>query len=351
MRNTSFNRRQVLGGLSIGMLGAATGSTLLNPAAAFAQSGTPEVTDLELISVRDPQHSAQIAIATELGLFRAEGVNVSVNYTVNGPDVPSLAASGKIKLISTALDQVASLHEKGLDFRWLMKVSDISNTQGVVIGNNSGINAPADLAGKRIGMYSGAAVELAILNMCKAYDIDFSSLKFLNIEPPEQALALSRGDIDVMACWEPYVSNAASFGGRVYFTGNKSYIDDPDNPTPVNWLQLSTGLTTTPEFIQQAPNTLRAVMRAILKANDMIAANVDEVVAPISRNLGIPAEGLAAILRKNDYSPVIDERIMEGYPVYQDWAISRGYLQTGAAVKDMLDLSLLRDINPSAVKI
>lgn len=330
---------------------AAAVNAAFGSVSAFAQAGKPEIAELEIISVRDPQHSAQFAIAKELGLFEAEGVSVTLNYTVNGPDLPSLAASGQVNVLGSALEQVASLREKGLDFKWIMKLSDISNTQGVVIGNNSGIKAPADLAGKRIGMYTGAAVELAIINMCKAYNVDHSTLKYLNIEPPEQALALARGDIDVMACWEPYVTNAASIGGRLYFTGSKSYIEDPQNPKDVNWLQLSTGLTTTPKFAAQAPNTLRALMRAVLKANDMIAANVDDVVAPISKNLGIPPEGLAGILRKNEYSAVIDKRITEGYPIYQDWAISRGYLKTGSPIADMLDLALLREMKPDAVNI
>ncbi|SKA34222.1 ABC transporter substrate-binding protein [Consotaella salsifontis] len=345
------DRRVLLKGMAMGLLGAVA-APVLRPSRVFAQSqATPEIAELELISVRDPQHSAQIAIAQEMGYFADEGLDITLNYTVNGPDLPSLAASGRVQVLASAMEQVASLREKGLDFKWIMKLSDISNTQGVVIGNNAGIDKPADLAGKRVGMYAGAAVELAVLNMCKAYGIDFDSLKFVNIEPPEQALALMRGDIDVMACWEPYVSNAAKMGGRLYFTGSKSYIDNPDDPKPVNWLYLSTGLTTTGEFLDKAPNTLRAMMRALFKANEMLATDVDAAVAPISKNLGIPSEGLADILRMNDYSPVVDQRLMDGYPVYQDWAISRGYLTTGAPLSELLDLSLLKDMKPDAVKI
>lgn len=343
----SVSRRSLLKGATA-LAGATAASRFMGPA--FAQAAL-ETTDLELISVRDPQHSAQIALAQELGFFEEAGLNVTVNYTVNGPDLPSLAASGRVQILASALEQLASLREKGIDFKWVMKLSDISNTQGVVIGNKSGINQPADLAGKRVGMYSGAAVELAILNMCKDYDIDFASLQFVNIEPPEQAMALMRGDIDVMACWEPYVSNAAKMGGRVYFTGSQSYIEDPTTPKSVNYLYLSTGLATTGDFIEANPNTLKALIGALAKATDLIVSDPQGTVEPIARNLGIPADGLLAILQANDYSPIVDNRVIEGYPVYQDWAISRGYLKTSAPVADLLDMSLLREVLPDAVRI
>ncbi|MCX5478069.1 NrtA/SsuA/CpmA family ABC transporter substrate-binding protein [Kaistia geumhonensis] len=351
MDHFAANRRSFLAGLGISAAGLAFGGALLPRRGFAAEGGKPEVTSLEIISVRDPQHSAQLALAKELGYFSDEGLDVTLNYTVNGPDLPSLAASGKVQVLSSALEQVAALREKGLDFKWVMKLSDISNTQGVVIGNNSGIEKPADFAGKRIGMYKGAAVELAILNMTKAYGIDFGSLQFINMEPPEQALALMRGDIDVMACWEPYVSNAAKMGGRPYFTGSRSYVDGADDPKAVNWLNLATGLTTTGDFIKSSPNTLAALMRAVLKANDLLATDVNAAVDPIARNLGIPKDGLADILSKNEYDTVIDARLMDGYPVYQDWAISRGYLTTGAPMSELLDLSLLRQVKPDAVKI
>lgn len=350
MNQLVSSRRRVLQGLGLGLAGIAAGGVFGSRAFA-ADNGKPEVAALEIISVRDPQHSAQLALAKELGYFTDEGLDVTLNYTVNGPDLPSLAASGKVQVLSSALEQVAALREKGLDFKWIMKLSDISNTQGVVIGKNSGIKKPADLAGKRIGMYRGAAVELAILNMTKAYGIDFNSLQFINMEPPEQALALMRGDIDVMACWEPYVSSAAKMGGQLYFTGSRSYVEDPANPKPVNWLNLATGLTTTGDFINTSPNTLRALMRAILRANALLASDVDSAVAPIAKNLGIPTDGLADILRMNEYDTIIDARLMEGYPVYQDWAIGRGYLTKGAPMTELLDLSLLKEVKPEAVKI
>ena len=344
----SLNRRSFIKhtASAAGLLGA--GSLL--PRSAIA-AGTPEITSIEVISVRDPQHSAQLALALENGLFAEEGLDVTANYTVNGPDLPSLAASGQVEVLCAAMEQVASLRLRGLDFQWVMKLSDISNTQGVVVGDNSGVTTPADLAGKRVGMYAGASVELAIENMCKEYGVDFASLQFINMEPPEQALALMRGDIDVMACWEPYVSNAARNGGRVYFTGSKSYVESPEQPVDVNWLYLATGLTVTGDVLAAAPNTVRALMRAMLRANEIIINDPATAAAPIAKGLGIPPDGLEAILRANDYRPDLDERLAAGYPIYIDWAVSRGFLEAFVPLEEILDTSLLAELAPGSVRI
>lgn len=349
MDQTGLNRRTLLSGVAA--ISAAMSASSVFPRFALAQGEVPEVTALEIISVRDPQHSAQLAVALENGFFADEGLDISANYTINGPDLPSLAASGRVQVLFSAMEQIASLRLRGLDFRWLMKLSDISNTQGVVIGNNSGITSPADLSGKRIGMYAGASVEFAIDSMCKAHGIDFSSLKFINMEPPEQAIALMQGNIDVMACWEPYVSAAARSGGRLYFTGSKSYIESPDNPQDVNWLYLATGLATTGEFLTQAPNTLKAMMRALMRANDLIINDPAEAVAPIAKGLGIPSEGLEQILQANDYRPDLDERLAVGYPAYIKWAVERKFLNDFVPLNDFLDRQLLQEIAPDAVKI
>ncbi|MCP8896518.1 ABC transporter substrate-binding protein [Shinella daejeonensis] len=342
-------RRDVLRrATSLSVLAAASA---VMPSLGQAQELPAEITSFEIISVRDPQHSAQLALALESGFFKEEGLDVTANYTVNGPDLPSLAASGQVKVLCSAMEHVASLRLRGLDFKWIMKLSDISNTQGVVIGEGAGINKPQDLSGKRVGMFRGASVELAIENMCKAHGIDFKSLQFINMEPPEQAIALMRNDIDVMACWEPYVSNAAKVGGRLYFTGAKSYIDSSDAPTDVNWLYLATGLSASSDMRAQAPNTLFRVMRAMMRASKLIIEDPAAAAPVVAKGLGIPPEGLDTILRANDYRPDFDERLAAGYPDYIRWAVERKFMDSSVPLDDILERSFLTKIAPQAVRI
>ena len=160
-----------------------------------------------------------------------------------------------------------------------------------------------------------------------------------------------QGDIDVMACWEPYVANAARSGGRLYFTGSQSYVEDAQTPKDVNWLYLATGLTTSGDFLEEAPNTLKAMMRAMIRANEIIINDPAAAVDPIARGLGIPTDGLEGILKANDYRPDLDQRLATGYPDYIKWAVERGFLDEFVPLDDIVDTSLLSEVAPGSVKI
>lgn len=344
-----FSRRSFFRGAAL--LGAAAAAPIGLSACAGSSTGSGGSGQVTVWSVKDPQHSAQLVYAAETGLFEQEGLDVEVSYIVNGPDLPSLAASGEIGLMSATVDMVASLREQNVDFSWLMKLSEISNTQGVVLAADSGISSPAELAGRRMGMYKGAAVELAVLNMAEANGVDFGAIEFVNLEPPEQMSALLRGDIDAMACWEPFIGNAVGSGGTKYFTGNRSFITGVE--TPVDWLYLTTGLTASASFMEQSPDVITAVMRACLAATEAINADTPAAAAVIAGPLDIPEEQLLPILQANSYDSVIDRRFVAGWTDYLTWAAApqQQFLRQNWNPLDLTDFTLFETLDPDAVQI
>lgn len=345
----SFSRRSFFRGAAL--LGAAVAAPVGLSACAGSSPSSGGSGSVKVWSVKDPQHSAQLVYAAETGLFAKEDLDVEISYIVNGPDLPSLAASGEINLMSATVDMVASLREQDVDFSWLMKLSEISNTQGVVLGADSGISNPGELAGKRMGMYKGAAVELAVLNMAAANGVDFDSIEFVNLEPPEQMSALLRGDIDAMACWEPFIGNAVGSGGTKYFTGNRSFVSGVE--TPVDWLYLTTGLTASTSFIEQSPDVITAVMRACSAATDAINADIPAAAAVIAGPLDIPEEQLRPILQANTYDSLIDQRFVAGWTDYLTWAAApqQKFLRETWNPLDLTDFTLFETLDPGAVQI
>src|SRR5581483_9364780 len=118
------------------------------PAAAptvAAAKAPPEVTQIEIWAVRDPQEAAQIALASELGYFKDEGVDVTIKWIVSGTDMQSLAASGQVKAYGESAVVAALLKDKGVDMHYVMRTADISGNQCFIIGPNTQLSSPKDL--------------------------------------------------------------------------------------------------------------------------------------------------------------------------------------------------------------
>jgi ABC-type nitrate/sulfonate/bicarbonate transport system substrate-binding protein len=57
-----------------------------------------ETPDIELLAVQDPNIGGQAAVAEGLGLFKDEGLNVTIHWTQSTGDVITIMASGNQNL-------------------------------------------------------------------------------------------------------------------------------------------------------------------------------------------------------------------------------------------------------------
>jgi ABC-type nitrate/sulfonate/bicarbonate transport system substrate-binding protein len=330
----------------------ATGLVLLiGLAGAPAHAQTPEQSKVELWVVRDPQQAAPIALAKELHYYSDEGLDVTIKWIVSGTDMPSLVASGEITFFGESVVTAAILRDKGIDVRYVMPTANIAGTQCIVIGPKTKVASPKDLEGKRIGMAAGSYVAIAIRNMAKQYDVDYTKLDFVNLQPPDQAPALERGDIDVMAVWQPWALAGISFGGKVYFTGNKSFIDGTEKP--VNWMYLDAGLNVRADYLAKNPNTVKGMMRAVLKAIDYINKNpIEQSAKLLSGPMTVSVENLLPMMKQNIYSATVDRTTVEGATELLTYGADPkiGFFSKPFAPQDLYDLTLLKQIAPDQVK-
>jgi NitT/TauT family transport system substrate-binding protein len=336
---------------------AATSAPTVAPTAAAAAKPTaaatkqpPEVKQIEIWAVKDPQEAAQIALADALGYYKDEGLDATVKWIVSGTDMPSLAASGQVNFYGEGNFTNAILRDKGVDMRYVVRTADISGTQSFVLGPSAKVSSPKDLEGKKVGMAAGAGVSVAIANMAKQYGIDYSKIQFVNLQPPDQAPALARGDIDAMAVWEPWSLAGRKLGGKVYFTGNRSYVDGAEKEVP--WLYLDSGINVKGDFMDKNPNTVKAVMRAILRATDYINSNpIEKSAAALSPALEVPADDLATIMKENIYSNEWDQRAVDGSNEFIKWGADLKYVSKAIDVKEVTDFRYLKELAPDKIKV
>ena len=60
--------------------------------------GRPELAEVDAWLVRDPQMSAQFAVADQMGHFKEQGIKLNVRWYIAGTDLPSMWGAGNIHL-------------------------------------------------------------------------------------------------------------------------------------------------------------------------------------------------------------------------------------------------------------
>ena len=199
----------VLGlGLMAGVLAGCGGT-----AGTSSSSGTSSE-EIVAYGVIDPQISAQQIIADKKGFFKEEGLNVTNKLVQAGGDISPLISGGTAQVSFESPYTDIAVAANGVGVKIVAPMADIGNTQCVVASKNSGIVNAKDLEGKRIGMAPGSGVLIAIRNMCKEQGVDVNKIEFVSLSPSDQLAAMEHGDIDAMACWEPWVGNAQKNGGN-----------------------------------------------------------------------------------------------------------------------------------------
>jgi NitT/TauT family transport system substrate-binding protein len=306
---------------------------------------------MKLWGVQDPNVSSQLILADKLGFFKEEGLDVSYRLIQSGTTMPREILRARIKPFAWTQTIITTLilQEQGLDVKVIAPLADISGTQQVIIRKESSIAHPRDLYGKKVGMAEGAAIYVAMQNMAKDFGIDLAQVQFVNLLPRQQFEAFEKGEIDVMACWEPWTTRAEEAGGVFYFSGTESKI--PENEGPVNWLIDQSMLMTTTERIEQEPDMLCALIRAMLKATRYSSENLKEAAHLLTDPLSVGYFEARHMLEHNRYDMRMDSMFRIGLYSIRELLHMSNVISSLTDETLLYTMDLLQQVDPTLVDI
>jgi ABC-type nitrate/sulfonate/bicarbonate transport system substrate-binding protein len=310
-----------------------------------------EVTEIDAWLVRDPQMSTQFAVADQMGYFKAEGLKINPRWYIAGTDLPSMWGAGNIHLGTATATMVVPIWASGSAIYNIAPQSDIAGTQQIVLGKKGQeiVRSPKDFEKIKIGMPKGASVTMAIQSMARDTGVDFSKIQFVNLSPPDAVTALAKGDIDAMAAWAPWVFNAVKqAGGKVYFTGNKSFI--PGKEGQVDWIHVHAGVIASGKMLKDNPNTLKAVLRALVKATETVNTQREAVVKIVSKEMKMDEALARDIMALNIYSMEQTDKHLKGMGEFIDFLHSLDRIKQKFPAENVFVTKLLEEVDPKLVK-
>jgi sulfonate transport system substrate-binding protein len=299
--------------------------------------------------VIDAQISSQQIIAGKKGYFTSRGLTVKNRLVQSGPDIGPLISGGSAQVSFETTITVIIVNANNVNAVILAPLANIAGTQAVVARKGLGLRSPADLEGKRIGMAEGAGVLIAIQNMGKATGVDISKIKFVNMMPADQVAALSRGDIDMMAAWEPWVTKGIAAGGEFLFSGKLSQL--PGKSGPVDWMNFHTTVQVTRGFLNKNREALTRMLGGLKEATDFVNAHRPEAINMLSPQLHIDKPELKEMMNRNTYSMVAERSFVQDCLAFTSFLFNGKKIPTEPPIKSYTDFSLLAKVDPGLVKL
>jgi ABC-type nitrate/sulfonate/bicarbonate transport system substrate-binding protein len=335
-----LSRRDFLGAMS---------ASLLLPSLARA-AGAPESTSFELLGVRDPQLGMQLAVADYLGLFKAEGIDVKIRWQESSGDVLTIMGGGFPIGIGNALTQIV-LASRNVPVKIVNAFADISGGHGLVLAPGFKPATPRDLEGKRCAFTQGVNNPLILSGLGTRYGFDPAKIRMINMEPSEGVVAASRGDVDMLLSWQPFLYRLQQLKGELYASGNTLYFTQPPQKLSESdkLLHQHSTLLVNAAWLKTHPNTTQAVLRGLIKAESVYFTDRSTAMAALSAVLKVPSGVLQAMTDSSVYRIEISEALANTYRSTAAWALANNRIPKPADIESGIDVSALKAVDPARV--
>lgn len=259
----------ILLALSVGAVAVACGDDSEDTPDSATATSRAEPAEIVFMAGFKPQANLPFVgayVAQEKGFFAEEGLNVEIRHSNPGENFRFLAA-GEVQ-ISTA--DASALLEKWTGDPQLpvVSVALIGQTgqQGFAVLADSGIEAPADWAGKTAG-YKGAAVTPDYLAILEENGVDRSTIEEVKVGFEPQVL--TEGAVDIFPV---FLSNEPDTLRRLGFETNVFTAADYGAPT------LGLTYIAMEDYVAENADTVGRFVRAAIRGIEYTRENPDEAI-------------------------------------------------------------------------
>ena len=153
---------------------------------------------------------------------REMGRDVRLKLFSSGPAALTSLASGQLPFMcGLGMPPVIAAIAQGVPLQVVFNQERYTKDAGLVVKTSSGIKSIAGLAGKSVGLVIGSQSSFELATYAKKAGLKLSSVRLVNLTPPELQSAWLTNRIEAAIVWDPVYDFLVTHGGRILMDDSK----------------------------------------------------------------------------------------------------------------------------------
>jgi ABC-type nitrate/sulfonate/bicarbonate transport system substrate-binding protein len=236
------------------------------------KSATDQPTQLTHIRMALPNNpvTTLAIIANAQGYLAEEGLAIDVLSSTNAKMSNDMLLANQADMTLGAPGPFNFISFTPHPLRILMETARHYDT-AVFARKDRGIVKEEDLRGKKIGYLPGTVSFLAWTHLMDRHNWTMNDFEMVPLQPPAMPTALVGGSVDAFVMWQPWGNNAINQlpEGVVRLADDQGYY-------------FSGMLYGRDDYIQQNPEAVKGLIRALIKAEDFANKNPEQTIRMVA---------------------------------------------------------------------
>ncbi|HEY9665941.1 MAG TPA: ABC transporter substrate-binding protein [Coleofasciculaceae cyanobacterium] len=216
-------------------------------------------------------------VAQDEGIFTANNAQVDLKWFDGYLESISTLTAGQIDANSQTLGDTVNSVAGGAD-QVIVLVNDNSTGNDKVIVRE-GINSVADLKGKQVAAEEGTVDHFLLLLGLKKAGLSPQDIQFVPLETGKAAAAFVGGQVDAVAVFAPFTTQALKR------PGSKELFSSKDFPGAI-----SDHLVFTRKFVDENPDKVQAVVDSWFATLNYMKSNREKSYKTMAKRAGVPVK-------------------------------------------------------------
>jgi NitT/TauT family transport system substrate-binding protein len=242
--------------------------------------------------------SAPVWLGKSKGFFEDEGIDLDIQTGSGGGALLPGVVAGSFDFGMGTTVSVLLARDKGLGIEFVSNQATTAGaptSQAVIVREDSPIKTPADLSGKTVAVLAlSSTVDVTIRAMVDEDGGDSSTVKFVELAPPEVQAAVETGQVDAGWILSPFLEMAVADGHRAV---TYNFSEFSPNFTLSGYFATSDTVTKKPEMVRAFTAALK---KSIAYANEH-PDDVRQIVTTYTKNTVEQLEKMQLPTFKTDF--------------------------------------------------